>query len=93
VLTVGDNGRGMDADTLGHAFEPFFTTKAVGEGTGLGLSQVYGFVKQSNGHIEIESEPGRGNTLRIYLPRAVAEPDRAAAASPVSTLSPLGQAG
>ena len=93
LLTVNDNGRGMNADTLSHAFEPFFTTRAIGEGTGLGLSQVYGFVKQSNGHIEIESEPGRGTTLRIYLPRVAAEPDRAEAASSVSTLSPLGQAG
>lgn len=92
MLTVADNGIGMSPETLAHAFEPFFTTKAVGEGTGLGLSQFYGFVKQSNGHVAIESEPGRGTTLRIYLPRALTQNERSASAAPLIT-SPLGPAG
>ncbi len=68
-LSVADSGVGMSADTLSKVFDPFFTTKPLGQGTGLGLSMIYGFVQQSRGHVEIESREGAGTTIRLYLPR------------------------
>jgi len=73
LIAVTDTGEGMSAEVRQHAFEPFFTTKRPGAGTGLGLSMVYGFVKQSGGHVQLNSEVGRGTSVRLFLPAAEAE--------------------
>ncbi|MDQ0464687.1 signal transduction histidine kinase [Caulobacter ginsengisoli] len=82
MVAVSDTGSGMTEDVLAKAFEPFFTTKPVGAGSGLGLSQVFGLAKQSGGGVAIDTELGRGTTVRVYLPRAVAACRQEASASP-----------
>ena len=89
VLSVTDTGSGMPQDVVDRALEPFFTTKKIGHGTGLGLSMVYGFVKQSGGHVRIESAVGRGTSVRLYLPKTDAElePQNTAADQDATTYS------
>ena len=87
VLAVADTGCGMTPEVLARVFEPFFTTKDLGKGTGLGLAMVYGFAKQSGGHVEIVSEPGTGTVVSLYLPRAN-EPVRQTLPSPAPPRMP-----
>jgi CheY-like chemotaxis protein len=90
MIGVGDTGHGIPADIRDRVFEPFFTTKGVGRGTGLGLSMVYGFAKQTGGAVRIESEEGRGTSVRLYLPRAEGVALRVAEPSSI-TAAPLGR--
>jgi CheY-like chemotaxis protein/two-component sensor histidine kinase len=87
MLAVSDNGMGMSEEIKSHLFEPFFTTKEVGEGSGLGLATSFGIIKQSDGHLEANSEPGRGTTIKVYLPR-VSEEDEVISTADTSDYLP-----
>ena len=89
MIAVRDNGTGMTPEVVAKAFDPFFTTKPVGQGTGLGLSQVYGFVKQSRGHVKIASDPGHSTTVKLYLPRHTGQ-ERQEKAKEVNAVLPTG---
>lgn len=91
VLTVRDNGSGMDPETCGRIFEPFFTTKELGKGTGLGLAIVYGIVTQNHGCIAVDSAPGAGTTFRVYLPRHTGDTVPVVEEQPVAAVSRQGE--
>jgi PAS domain S-box-containing protein len=91
MLSVSDAGTGMAPDVVAKAFDPFFTTKPIGQGTGLGLSMIYGFAKQSGGQVHIDSAVGRGTTVGIYLPRHRGQADDVDAVQPVALASPDGR--
>jgi signal transduction histidine kinase/CheY-like chemotaxis protein len=91
MVAVSDTGAGMDAETISRVFEPFFTTKATGKGSGLGLSQVYGFANSSGGSVRIESEPGGGTTVRLYLPKTDEEPTPAHSVEPAAEIPHVAQ--
>src|SRR4051812_8318565 len=90
MISVTDTGSGMSEDVIDKAFDPFFTTKAAGAGTGLGLSQVYGFIRQSGGHVRIYSEIGEGTTVKLYLPRSLAR-DKLPTAAKAADDAPAGK--
>lgn len=88
LISVSDTGRGMDASVQARAFEPFFSTKPRGQGSGMGLSVVFGFAKQSGGHVKLDSEPGHGTTVRVYLPRSLEGPQaRSRPSAPPASLN------
>jgi signal transduction histidine kinase len=91
LISLTDTGTGMPPEVAERAFDPFYTTKGPGHGTGLGLSQVYGFVKQSRGHVKIYSEPGTGTTVKVYLPRVSANAAAALAEEPLTAEVPRGR--
>src|SRR6202012_6005927 len=89
AISVRDSGSGMTPEVIARAFDPFFTTKDLGKGSGLGLSQVYGFVRQSGGHVAIESQPGKGTSVSLFLPTVAAPtPHSVPQQAPVSSATP-----